>query len=104
MSVGVMRDKKLKLRTLHDWYTLGCCFLTGDRKSFTVLTGRSLKSSVVVFISLSCVFVYYEELKRDLKRILIYECRCDERLRDTTERSTRLGYTGFLGGLEHPKI
>jgi hypothetical protein len=36
----------------------------------------------------------------------MYECRCDERLKDKTERSTRLGYTGFLfhGGLEHLKI
>jgi hypothetical protein len=27
-----------------------------------------------------CV-IYYEETKRELKRILIYECRCDERLK-----------------------
>jgi hypothetical protein len=26
-------------------------------------------------------FVYYEEIKRELKRILIYECRCNERLK-----------------------
>ena len=34
----------------------------------------------------------------------MYECRCDERLNVKTERSTRLTYTVFRGGLEHPKI
>jgi hypothetical protein len=34
----------------------------------------------------------------------MYECRCDERLKAKAERSTRLTYTGFLGGLEHLKI
>ena len=29
--------------------------------------------------------VYYEEIKRGINRILIYECRCNERLRDVTE-------------------
>ena len=52
-------------------------------------------------------FVYYEEIKRELNRILIYECRCDERLRTEAEGSTRLTYTGLHGfheGLEHLKI
>jgi hypothetical protein len=31
-------------------------------------------------------------------------CRCDERLKDKTEGSTRLTYTGFRGGLEHLKV
>jgi hypothetical protein len=31
----------------------------------------------------------------------MYECRCDERLKGKGEGSTRLGYTGFRGGLEH---
>ena len=34
----------------------------------------------------------------------IYECRCDERLRDKVEGSTRLTYTGLHRGLEHLKI
>ena len=38
--------------------------------------------------------VYYEEIKREIKRILIHECRCHERLRVTAEGSTRLGDTG----------
>jgi hypothetical protein len=49
-------------------------------------------------------FVYYEEIKRDLKRRPIYECRCDERLQTKSEGSTRLVYTGLLEGLEHLEI
>jgi hypothetical protein len=37
-------------------------------------------------------------------RSLIYECRCDERLKTKAEEFTRLAYTGLLGGLEHLKI
>ena len=50
------------------------------------------------------VFVYYEETKRELKRILIYECRCNERLKAKAEGSIRLAYTELRGGLEHLKM
>ena len=43
-------------------------------------------------------------MKRELKRILLYECRCNERRRAKAEGSTRLAYTGLRGGLEHLKI
>jgi hypothetical protein len=33
-----------------------------------------------------------------------YECRYDERLKTKTEESTRLGYTGLVGELEHLQI
>ena len=33
----------------------------------------------------------------------MYEYRCDERLKSKVEGSTRLTYTGLIGGLEHPK-
>ena len=46
------------------------------------------------------LFVYYEEIKRQLKRILIYERRCNERLKAKAEGSTRLGYTWLRVGLE----
>ncbi len=36
--------------------------------------------------------------------MLIYECRCDEKLRVKSEGSTHLVHTGFHGGLEHLKI
>ena len=48
--------------------------------------------------------VYYETIKWDLKIKSISECRCDERLKTKTEKSTRLTYTGFHGELEHLKI
>jgi hypothetical protein len=49
--------------------------------------------------------VYYEAIKRELNKrlIYVYECRCDERLKAKTEKSTRLTYTVLCGGLEHPK-
>ena len=49
-------------------------------------------------------FVYYETRKRVLKTQPIYECRCDERLKTKTEKSTRLTYNGLFGELEHLKI
>ena len=39
-----------------------------------------------------------------VKTKLIYECRCDERLKTKVEESTRLAYTGLLGELKHLKI
>jgi hypothetical protein len=50
------------------------------------------------------IFVYYESRKRELKTKPIYECRCDERLKTKSDKSTRLVYTGLLGELEHLKI
>ena len=47
-----------------------------------------------------CTFpavVYYYVIKRELNRRLIYECRCDERLKVTGEGSTHLTYTGLSG-------
>ncbi len=47
------------------------------------------------------LFVFYETIKRELKKRLIYEWRCDVRLNGKDERSTRLTFTVFRGGLEH---
>ncbi len=41
---------------------------------------------------------------RNLNRRPLYEYRCDERIKVKDEGSTRLGYTGLSGGLEHLKI
>jgi hypothetical protein len=50
----------------------------------------------------STTLVYYESTKRELKRRLIYEYRCDERLKTKTEESTRL--THWVGrGTGTPK-
>ena len=56
--------------------------------------------------SLLCVctsFVYYESIKRGIKRRLIYEYRCDERLKTKNEESTHLVDTGLVVELEHLK-
>ena len=39
--------------------------------------------------------VFYESRNRELKRRLINEGRCDERLKPEVEEYTFLGYTGF---------
>jgi hypothetical protein len=49
-------------------------------------------------------FVYFEEIKREVQRILIYECRCNERPKVKVEGSALLTYTGLIGGLGHLKI
>jgi hypothetical protein len=41
------------------------------------------------------MFAYYEEIKREFNRRLMYECRCDSRLKGKSEGSTRLRYTGL---------
>ena len=50
------------------------------------------------------ICVYYESRKRELQTRPIYECRCDERLKTKSEKSTRLTYFGLFGELEHLKI
>ena len=40
------------------------------------------------------LFLFIEEIKRELKGILIYECRCNERLKAKAEGSTRLTSRG----------
>jgi hypothetical protein len=47
--------------------------------------------------------VYYESIKRELKRRLKYEYRCDERLKTKNEESTLLSDTGLVVELEHLK-
>ena len=47
----------------------------------------------VKFVQQFVKFVYYEAIKRELKRRPIYECRCDERLKTKDEGSTRPVYT-----------
>jgi hypothetical protein len=48
-------------------------------------------------------FVYSESIKREVKRRLIYEYRCDKRMKTKNEKSTRLTYTGLVVELEHLK-
>ena len=52
----------------------------------------------------SFYFYYEQQIKRELKRIHISGCRWNERLRDKTDGSKSLGYTGLCGDLEHLMI
>ena len=78
MSVGVMKDYKLKRRNLHTshphihWVGRGTGTPKVDRRSSAML------------------FVYYESIKRELKIRSTYECRCYERLQTKTKEFTRL--------------
>ena len=79
----------------------------GRQKCFHKGVAASLSMCVNTLLSPphgACYFVYYETIKRKLDRRLIYECRCDERLKAKAEGSTRLAYTVLRGGLEHLKI
>jgi hypothetical protein len=49
----------------------------------------------------SCCSLLIDKVRA--KKWLTYVCWCDERLKTKTEGSTRLAYTGLLGGLEHLK-
>jgi hypothetical protein len=60
---------------------------------------------VVYYVSIKMsgvMIVYYESIKRELKKRPIYDCRCDERLKTKVLEFTRLTYTGLHG--EHLKI
>ncbi len=48
-------------------------------------------------------FVYYESIKREVKRRLINEYRCDERLKTKNAESIRLVDTELVVELEHLK-
>ena len=53
--------------------------------------------------SVSLLVVNRESESQIQDRRLIYECRCDERLKSRVEESTRLTYTQLVGELEHIK-
>ena len=54
---------------------------------------EEVKASAHMFHGLNLLF----EVKRELKRIHINGCRCNERLNAKTEGSKRLAYTGLRG-------
>ncbi len=45
-------------------------------------------------------YVCYESRNREVKTKPMYECRCDERRKTKTEKSTRLTYTGLFGNIQ----
>jgi hypothetical protein len=82
----------------------------GDSISDPTLNGRLHYNDIDnqfytnYLITMTVHISYYESIKREPKRRLIYEYRCDERLKTKDEESTCLPDTGLLGELEHPKM
>ena len=74
----------------------------------TTLLQRSLyyESKPVVYDQSSWWFIssFIINQESEINRELVYECRCDKIIKGKAEGSTRLGYTGLSGGLEHLKI
>ena len=60
--------------------------------------------SVSTLTRMLTLILYYESRNRELQTRSLYECRYDERLKTKDEKSTHLGYTGWIGELEHLKI
>ncbi len=64
---------------------------------------QSMLQCIQFYSELLKIVVYYESINRELKRRLIYEYRCYERLKTKNEESTRLTDTGLVVELEHLK-
>jgi hypothetical protein len=81
------------------------CERVDDSSSFpgTRLTTTTTVGTVVTRGSNSnFIVVYYESIKRELKRRLVYEYRCDERLK-LKMRNLHSSDTGLVVELEHLK-
>ena len=61
-----------------------------QKKWFESLFNDEARSKSLGFV---CFFVYYESIKRDLNKKLIFDSRCDVRLKGKVEGCTRLSYT-----------
>jgi hypothetical protein len=70
-----------------------------------VKTLKIPKPSHFVFFFLKNKMSFFLISKKwEVNRKLIYECRCDKRLKNKDEGSTRLTYTGLRGELQLPKF
>jgi hypothetical protein len=115
---------KVELRNLHTSHTLGCMTKqleiprdkdevnnreiheydgrTHDTDTMvSPLTPKSILKAEV-FLMLKNLLLIKKVRVKD--KNYIYVCRCDERLKTKSEKSTRLSYTGLIGELEHLKI
>jgi hypothetical protein len=78
-----------------------CCTVKKNISCIFPCTGGVRENSNVILNTMIVFCVYYRMTKRELHKRLIYECRCNERLKEKDERSTCLVYTGLSEGLEH---
>ncbi len=94
------------IRVVVQWINCTTTHVVGRRVSDVFVHVQ--KTSLIVFIvtektrEIRCVTVYHETIKWELKKRLVYECRCDERLKVKIEISTHLTYTVLCGG--HVKL
>ena len=87
-------------------FTFGSTF-TDNRQVVLFLWTTLHVSHLCSFPSSSgyhCIIYYEQQITRELKGIRICGCRCNERLNDKTDESTRLTYTGLCGKMEHLKM
>jgi hypothetical protein len=73
MSVGVMKDQKLKLRELHDSYTVPVSWGTGTPKDRDEVNKREVSET------LSSIVVYYQSIKRLSFLLLIDKARAKDK-------------------------
>jgi hypothetical protein len=78
---------------MHDIYTR---YTLGETVSIHFDYYLSIQFSYIRGVVGWVSVVYYESIKRELKRRLIYEYRCNERLKTKNEESTRLTDTGLV--------
>ncbi len=100
MTTGIIswdtqvRADSITLHTEKDWWDELCKVMTHFLP--VTSTGKRAHPGTSTPIRLN--------LKQEPNIRLIYECRCDERLKVKSEGSTPLTHTGLYGGLEHLKI
>ena len=63
---------------------------TSEMGECVILTSQVFRRFTSFIFKISRHLVYYESRKREVKTRPIYECRCDERLKTKSEKSTRL--------------
>ena len=93
-----MKDEEIKLEEIEVSHTQGgyrrCRSYSVVRFRYTrVNRSRRICCHKDKVLVVSDTFVYSGSINREVKTRLIYECRCDERLKAKAEGSTRLVYT-----------
>jgi hypothetical protein len=102
LSVLAERNPEDDTFSVIDCNIISCYFQLRRESVGIVVSNRFV---IVIYETLfRLVVVHYETMKRNLNRRLTNECRWDERLKGKDKGSTRLVYTGLIGGLEHLKI
>ena len=84
-----------KTNTMHCTRFPTLCPHRGGKRRMSSLLSMFPLHSLVWYIKSSCLiiqFYYEQQIKRELKKIHICGCRCNDRLKAKTDGSTRLTY------------